>query len=333
MHLCLKDQSIEISPERLSRFFVVEQGSYRVSKSLREMVVFAKQNLFVDPPFSRMDLISCRNLLIYLGPSLQSKTIPNAVGLLSLQKGSENLIQQQARNIIERQMKHMQRLVDDLLEVSRITTGRVQLRRERVVVSRIVECAVETARPLIEERRHELTVSIPPEPIWLNADVSRMEQVLVNLLTNAAKYTSEGGRIWVTVQQEGDECVLRVRDNGVGIPRELLPRIFDLFTQAERSLDRSQGGLGIGLALVQRLTNLHGGTVEAESELGKGSEFLVRLPVLLTDIVLVALTGYGQETDRQIALQAGFNHHLVKPARLEQLQKILSTVKKLHACE
>ena len=414
----MKDQSIEISPERLSRFFVVEQGSYRVSKSLREMVVFAKQNLFVDPPFSRMDLISCRNLLIYLGPSLQSKTIPNAVGLLSLQKGSENLIQQQARNIIERQMKHMQRLVDDLLEVSRITTGRVQLRRERVVVSRIVECAVETARPLIEERRHELTVSIPPEPIWLNADVSRMEQVLVILLTNAAKYTSEGGRIWVTVQQEGDECVLRVRDNGVGIPRELLPRIFDLFTQAERSLDRSQGGLGIGLALVQRLTNLHGGTVEAESELGKGSEFLVRLPVLLTDtrpsmpvdsdhvmpltrslrvlvvddnvdtvlsfsmllrasghevftahdgmaaveaalkhkpdvvlldiglpvlngyevakrirleptlehIVLVALTGYGQETDRQIALQAGFNHHLVKPARLEQLQQILATV-------
>ena len=365
--------------------------------------------------------------LAMLSHELRSPLAPiaNAVGLLNLQKGSENLIQQQARNIIERQMKHMQRLVDDLLDVSRITTGRVQLRRERVVVSRIVECAVETARPLIEERRHQLTVSIPPEPIWLNADVSRMEQVLVNLLTNAAKYTGEGGRIWMTVQHEGDECVLRVRDNGVGIPQELLPRIFDLFTQAERSLDRSQGGLGIGLALVQRLTNLHGGTVEAESELGKGSEFVVRLPVLLSDtrpsmpvasdqdmpltrplrvlvvddnvdtvlsfsmllhasghdvhtahdgmaavqaaleykpdvvlldiglpvlngyevarrirleptlehIVLVALTGYGQETDRQTALQAGFNHHLVKPARLEQLHKILSTVTRLHACE
>ncbi len=358
--------------------------------------------------------------LAMLSHELRSPLAPiaNAVGLLSLQKGSENLIQQQARNIIERQMKHMQRLVDDLLEVSRITTGRVQLRRERVVVSRIVEGAVETARPLIEERRHQLSVSIPPEPIWLNADVSRLEQVLVNLLTNAAKYTGDGGRIWVTVQQEGELCVLRVRDNGVGISKELLPRIFDLFTQAERSLDRSQGGLGIGLALVQRLTNLHGGTVMAESALGQGSEFIVRLPVLLTDglptkqatvesnqlparslrvlvvddnvdtvlsfsmllrasghdvhtahdgmeaveaaleykpdvvlldiglpvlngyevarrirleptlkyVVLIALTGYGQEADRQTALQAGFDHHLVKPARLEQLQKILSTV-------
>ncbi len=358
--------------------------------------------------------------LAMLSHELRSPLAPiaNAVGLLSLQKGSENLIQQQARNIIERQMQHMQRLVDDLLEVSRITTGRVQLRREKVVVSRIVEGAVETARPQIEERRHQLTVSIPPEPIWLNADVSRLEQVLVNLLTNAAKYTGDGGRIWVTVQQEGELCVLRVRDNGVGISQELLPRIFDLFTQAERSLDRSQGGLGIGLALVQRLTNLHGGTVEAESELGRGSEFIVRLPVMLADdiptkqaaahpnqlparslrvlvvddnvdtvlsfsmllrasghdvhtahdgmeavkaaleyqpdvvlldiglpvlngyevarrirlepslehVVLIALTGYGQETDRQTALQAGFDHHLVKPARLEQLQKILSTV-------
>ncbi len=358
--------------------------------------------------------------LAMLSHELRSPLAPisNAVGLLSLQKGSENLIQQQARNIIERQLKHMQRLVDDLLEVSRITTGRVQLRRERVVVSRIVEGAVETARPQIEDRRHLLTVSIPPEPIWLNADVSRMEQVLVNLLTNAAKYTGDGGHIWVTVHQDGEWCVLRVRDNGVGISRELLPRIFDLFTQAERSLDRSQGGLGIGLALVQRLTNLHGGTVVAESELGQGSEFIVRLPVLLTDglptkqstaeptqlparslkvlvvddnvdtvlsfsmllrasghdvhtahdgmeavdaaleykpdvvlldiglpvlngyevarrirleptlehVVLIALTGYGQEADRRTALQAGFNHHLVKPARLEQLQKILSTV-------
>ena len=358
--------------------------------------------------------------LAMLSHELRSPLAPiaNAVGLLALQKGSENLVQGQARNIIERQMKHMQQLVDDLLEVSRITTGRIQLRRENVVMSRIVEGAVETVRPMIEERRHQLLVSIPPEPIWLSADVSRMEQILVNLLTNSAKYTSEGGRIWVTVQQEGEWCVLRVRDNGVGISRELLPRIFDLFTQAERSLDRSQGGLGIGLALVQRLTNIHGGTVEVESDIGQGSEFIVRLPVLLSDtlpsrpiavepsqpvsrslrvlvvddnvdtvlsfsmllralgnevhtaqdgmeaiqaaleykpdavlldiglpvlngyevarrirleptlshVVLIALTGYGQEADRQMALQAGFDHHLVKPARLEQLQKILSTI-------
>ena len=221
--------------------------------------------------------------------------------------------------------------------------------------------AVETARPLILEKGHQLTVSLPPEPIWLDADVSRMEQVLVNLLTNAAKYTGEGGRIWVTVKQEGQECVFRVRDNGVGIPRDLLPHVFDLFTQSERSLDRSQGGLGIGLALVQRLTNLHGGTAEVYSEVGQDVRtahdgmmavqtaieykpdvvlLVIGLPTLngyevakrirqestLKNVVLIALTGYGQDSDRQRALQAGFNHHLVKPARLEQLQQILATV-------
>src|ERR1700675_634429 len=165
------------------------------------------------------------------------------------------------------------------MEVSRITTGRVQLRHDRVVVSGIVERAVETARPLMDQRRHELTVSLPPLPIWLNADAARLEQVVVNLLTNAAKYTDEGGHIWLTVQQEGDECVLRLRDTGVGIAPELLPRIFDLFTQAERSLDRAQGGMGIGLSLVQRLVEMHRGTVEARSPgLGRGSEFTVRLP-------------------------------------------------------
>src|ERR1700675_4076477 len=165
------------------------------------------------------------------------------------------------------------------MEVSRITTGRVQLRHDRVVVSGIVERAVETARPLMNQRRHELTVSVPTQPIWLNADPARLEQVVVNLLTNAAKYTDQGGHIWLPLQQEGEEALLRVRHTGVGIAPEVLPLIFDLFTQAERSLDRSQGGLGIGLALVQRLVELHGGTVEASSALGQGSEFVVHLPV------------------------------------------------------
>ena len=219
--------------------------------------------------------------LAMLSHELRSPLAPiaSAVELLGLQHRSENPVQMQARKIIGRQMKQLQRLVDDLLEVSRITTGRVQLRRERVVVSRVVEDSVETARPLIEQRGHEFTLSLPPEPIWLNADVTRLEQVLTNLLTNAAKYTGEGGHIWLTVERDGEECVLRVRDSGVGISEELLPHIFDLFTQAERSLDRSQGGLGIGLALVQRLTELHDGTVEAKSDLGHGSEFIVRLPV------------------------------------------------------
>jgi signal transduction histidine kinase len=145
----------------------------------------------------------------------------------------------------------------------------------------IVERALESARSLIEQRKHELSVSLPAEPIWLQGDSTRLEQVVVNLLNNAAKYTDEGGQIWITVEQERGEVVLRVWDTGVGIAPELLPRIFDLFTQADRTLDRSQGGLGIGLSLVQRLVELHGGTVEAHSAgLGQGSEFIVRLPAM-----------------------------------------------------
>ncbi len=410
--------------------------------------------------------------LAMLSHELRSPLAPiaNAVQLLGLQKTGESRIQQQARGIIERQVGQLQHLVDDLLEVSRITTGRVQLRLERSDICRITEGAVETVRPLIEQRRHELTVSLPQEPVWMVADAARLEQVLVNLLTNASKYTEGGGQIWLTVEvvvsdewrgargekeksgewrvtsgekerADGDlltthhsplttlTVVIRVRDTGVGISPALLPHIFDLFTQADRSLDRSQGGLGIGLALVKRLTELHGGTVEAFSTMGEGSEFVVRLPVVsdekksdewgvasgengasssltthhaslttplrvlvvddnvdtvlgfsmllkasghdvrtahdglsaveaaidyrpdvvLLDIglpklngyevakrlrqrpdfkhtVLIALTGYGQDTDRQTSQQAGFDHHLVKPARFEQLNKILTTV-------
>jgi CheY-like chemotaxis protein len=144
----------------------------------------------------------------------------------------------------------------------------------------VVENAVATVRSLIDRRKHKLTVSLPTETIWAHADAARLEQVVVNLLTNAAKYTDEGGRVRLTVQQEGEEAVLRVRDTGVGIAPETLPRIFDLFTQAERSLDRAQGGLGIGLALGQRLVEMHGGTVAVSSVLGQGSEFVVRLPVV-----------------------------------------------------
>ena len=206
--------------------------------------------------------------------------IVNAVQLLRLQRGSEGEIERQARTIIERQVGQLKHLVDDLLEVSRITTGRVQLRQKRVTVNGVVDRAVETARPLIQQRQHELTVSLPPKPVWLYADAARLEQVVVNLLTNAAKYTNDGGHIWLTVQQEGEAAVLRVRDTGVGIVPELLPRIFDLFTQAERSLDRSEGGLGIGLSLVQRLVELHGGEVSAQSPgLGQGAVFTVALPM------------------------------------------------------
>ncbi len=277
---------------------------------------------------------------------------------------------------------------------------------------------MESVCPLIDQHQHELTVSLPPQPIWLYADAARLEQVVVNLLNNAAKYTDEGGSIWLTVQQEDNACVVRVRDTGIGIAPELLPRIFDLFTQAARSLARSQGGLGIGLCLVHRLVEMHGGTVMAYSALGQGSEFVVRLPTVaspaaqppappqettepaatslqvlvvddnmdaaqslamllkgsghqvrmahtgpaalqaaldyrpnvvlldiglpgmdgyevakrirqqpaLQNVVLVAISGYGQDTDRQRSQEAGFHAHLVKPADFGKVQQILATV-------
>ncbi len=347
--------------------------------------------------------------------------IANAVKILQLHQNKDS-IQQQAHAIIERQVGNLKHLIDDLLEVSRITTGQIQLQRGRIDVRCALDRAMETARPLIVQRRHKLTLSVPPQPLWLYADAARLEQVVVNLLTNAAKYTDEGGQLWLSVEQEGDTAVLRVRDTGIGIAAELLPRIFDMFTQAERSLDRAQGGLGIGLCLVRRLVDLHGGSVEAKSVVGEGSEFVVRLPLMpasiaplpspllpgtpetvalsvafrrvlviddnidaaqslgmlftasghevrmaydglgaveaaldfrpdlmvidiglpgfsglevakrirklapLENIVLVALTGYGQATDRARALEAGFDHHLVKPADFDEVQKILTSI-------
>ncbi len=343
--------------------------------------------------------------------------ITNAVQLLGLQKHDDKL-QHQARTIIERQVGQLTRLIDDLMEVSRINTGRIHLQLERVGLNGVVERGVETTRPLMDQHNHELTVSLSSQPIWVYADPTRLEQVVVNLLTNAAKYTTEGGTIAIAVQREGDEAVLRVRDSGVGIASELLPHIFDLFTQAERSLDRSQGGLGIGLSLVQRLVEMHEGKVEVDSTLGKGSEFVVHLPIMtapavspkspkhiapgsdgaalrvlvvddnldsaqslgmllkatghdvqlaydgptalqatldyrphvvildiglpgldgyevakrireqptLKNIVLVAMTGYGNVSDVRRSVEAGFNHHLVKPADFIKVKEILASV-------
>lgn len=231
--------------------------------------------------------------LAMLSHELRNPLAPlsNAVHLLRLQN-NEDPIQQQARGVIERQVGQLKHLVDDLLEVSRITTGKIQLRQEPIGLSDIVERAVETAQPLITQRRHQLTVTLSPQPIWLLADAARLEQVMVNLLTNAAKYTEEDGQLWLTVSQEGNTAIVRVRDTGVGIAPELLPCIFDLFTQATRSLDRSQGGLGIGLSLVRQLVELHGGTVEVNSVLWQGSEFVVRLPLMPASIPPLSLPSY-----------------------------------------
>jgi PAS domain S-box-containing protein len=350
--------------------------------------------------------------------------ILNALHLLRLQK-YEDPIQQRARGMIERQVAQLTRLVDDLLEVSRITSGRIRLQQEYVHLRGIVDRAVDVVRPLITQRQHELSVSLPPEPVWLLADPTRTEQVVVNLLCNAAKYTEERGRVWLTVRQEGDEAVLRVRDSGVGISPDLLPRIFDLFTQADRSLDRAQGGLGVGLTVVQRVVEMHGGRVEASSAgLGHGSEFTVRLPVappptgqppagsakagepaahplrvlvvdddvdtadsaalllrqsghhvreaysgnaalesalafrpdvVLLDIglpemdgyevalrirqnpihnnvQLIAVSGYGQEADKQRSKEAGFDEHAVKPLDPQKLLELIITRRTAKRC-
>jgi len=206
--------------------------------------------------------------------------IRNAVQILRL-KGETNGDALLARDIIDRQVQQLARLVDDLLDVSRITRGTIELRRERAEVTAIVEQALETSRPLLEAASHELSVSYPAEPLWVMADVTRLAQVLANLLNNAAKYTRAGGRIHVAIDSEGGDAVIRVRDDGIGIPPDMLGRIFEIFAQVDTSLERAQGGLGLGLTIAQRLVEMHGGTITAASDgPGTGSELAVRLPRL-----------------------------------------------------
>jgi CheY-like chemotaxis protein len=318
----------------------------------------------------------------------------------------------------ERQVQHMARLLDDLLDVSRISRGLIELRREPVDLKALVHRTVEAVRPLAEQRRHQLTVSLAQDTLQVEGDPTRLEQVVMNLLTNACKYTDPGGHVRLAVGRDGREVVLRVQDNGIGIAAEMLPRIFDLFVQAERRLDRSQGGVGIGLTLAKRLVEMHGGSIAATSPgLGQGSEFVVRLPARLdagaakdresgtattnrlprrrvlvvddnqdaadslvvllrllgqevgtaydgptalaragefrpdlvfldlgmpgmdgyevarrlrrerqlTGVVLVALTGWGQEEDRRRSCEAGFDHHLVKPVEPNTVEKLLAS--------
>jgi PAS domain S-box-containing protein len=180
---------------------------------------------------------------------------------------------QEAIGIIDRQARHLARLVDDLLDISRITTGKVSLRKERGKLHTVVNHAVETVRPLMESRKHQLSVSLPSEAVWLEADPARLTQVLANLLNNAAKYTEPGGHVQLSAEREGSEVIVRFRDTGIGILPEMLPRIFESFVQGDRSIDRTQGGLGIGLTLAKSLVEMHGGKIEAHSPgVGKGSD-------------------------------------------------------------
>jgi PAS domain S-box-containing protein len=218
--------------------------------------------------------------LATLSHELRNPLAPIVNAVQVLEKLGADPEQKRFLTIAQRQLAHLTRLVGDLLDASRISTGRVQLKLDDVVINSVVEGAVQAVRHMIEERRQDLVVAVPPEPIRLRADAVRLEQIMINLLANAAKYTKDGGRISLSVEQRGSECTLRVRDTGIGIAPELLPRVFDLFTQAAPFLDRSQGGLGIGLALVKSLVELHEGRVEARSTPGEGSEFVVTLPAL-----------------------------------------------------
>ncbi|AGA25175.1 hybrid sensor histidine kinase/response regulator [Singulisphaera acidiphila] len=220
--------------------------------------------------------------LAMLAHELRNPLAPilNSLEEIRLNKPSDSAIGQ-ALDVAGRQVRHMSRLLDDLLDVSRFTRGKIQLRREPIDLAALVPLAVETARPLIEMNGQELTVTLPDRPVRLEGDPTRLAQVVGNLLNNAAKYSEPGGKITLSLECAGEESLLRVRDTGIGMSAEMLPRVFDLFSQADLSLDRSQGGLGIGLTLVRSLVEMHGGSITASSPgLGHGSEFVVQLPIL-----------------------------------------------------
>ena len=200
---------------------------------------------------------------------------------MQLARGNTDAIEQ-SHTMIERQLEQMVRLVDDLTDVSRISRGKLELKTEQVQLAAVLNSAVETSRPLIDQLGHELTVMLPEQSILIDADMTRLAQAFLNLLNNAAKFSERGGHIWLTVERQGNDVVVSVRDTGIGIAADQLPRIFDLFSQVDRSLERTQGGLGIGLTLARQLVEMHGGEVEAHSEgPGTGSEFVVRLPIIV----------------------------------------------------
>jgi PAS domain S-box-containing protein len=205
--------------------------------------------------------------------------LSNMLEIMKRAAGDSGILEQ-ARGTMDRQLGHLVRLVDDLIDVSRITRDKIELRRERVELASIIHQAVEACRPLAETAKHEVTVTLPPQPIHLHADPVRLAQVFSNILNNACKYTEPGGKIWLTAERSASDVVVMVKDTGLGIPPDKLGSVFEMFTQVDRTLERSQGGLGIGLTLVKRLVEMHGGTVEAHSEgLGKGSELVLQLPI------------------------------------------------------
>jgi PAS domain S-box-containing protein len=363
--------------------------------------------------------------LAMLAHELRNPLAPIRNALQVIRFSHDKKANEQAQSMMGRQLAQMVRLVDDLLDVSRISRGTLELRKERVRLSAVVTSAVETSRPMIDYLGHKLTVTLPNETIIVDADLTRLAQVFSNLLNNSAKYMDRGGHIRLTAERRGSDVVVSVKDTGIGIAADHLPRIFEMFSQVECSLERSQGGLGIGLTLVKRLVEMHGGVIDARSDgLGTGAEFAVRLPVvvgategltapsendepsapksslrilivddnrdgadslvmllrimgndtrtaydgqqgvdaaeefrpdvILLDIglpklngyeacrrireqpwgksvLLIAVTGWGQEDDRQRSREAGFDHHMVKPVDPRALMKLLAGLQHVNA--
>lgn len=299
-HLPVKNRSGEkVAVEFIANVYhegdrLVAQCNVRdISERSRLEKLIAQQNEALAAQSRSKD-----EFLAMLSHELRNPLAPirSAVHLLRLQEGGGNPIQQQAREIIERQVANLTKMVSDLSEVSRVVSGRIRLELQATDLKHVLRHALQAVAPLFEQRKHSVSASLCAESVWAQADPSRIEEVLVNLLNNAAKYTPDGGRIGVSCEhhREGDKqfALLRVGDNGVGIDQELLPRIFDLFTQADRSLARSAGGLGIGLALAHRLVTLHGGSIWATSAgPGMGSEFTVRLPLVPSPVALPETDG------------------------------------------
>jgi signal transduction histidine kinase len=218
--------------------------------------------------------------LATLAHELRNPLAPVRHGLDILRKSPDTADAAKIRDMMDRQLVHLVRLIDDLLDVSRVSQGKIELRKERIQAADVIRSALESSQPLIESAAHSLTIDVPPEPIWIDADLTRLAQVVGNLLNNAAKYTPEGGRIGLSLQTDGDHAVIVVSDNGLGIPADMLSRVFQLFAQVEHHTDRARGGLGIGLALVKQLVTMHDGAVSAESAgTGQGSVFTVRIPL------------------------------------------------------
>jgi signal transduction histidine kinase len=218
--------------------------------------------------------------LATLAHELRNPLAPLRHGLDTLRRDPDAEDAREIRDMMDRQLVHLVRLIDDLLDVSRISQGKITLRKERIQAADAINAAVEASRPAIDAAGHALVINVPSEPLWLDADLTRLSQVVGNLLNNAVKYTAAGGRIGLAVRAENNIAVIEVSDSGIGIPKEMQAEVFELFAQIDKHLDRAQGGLGIGLALVKQLVTMHGGSVEATSAgVGEGSVFSVRIPL------------------------------------------------------